>query len=294
MLRKMALALGASLLLSVGAAGQMQGDLLDVFVARVKPDKRGDFDAIIKKVADANRKNEGSEWVALDTIYGEGNTVYFVSVRPNYAAIEQANKAFNAALQKAFGEAGAGKIFQDFGNTVEHTRSEVRLRRWDLSANYPQDAAAMAKLVGQARYLRSFVVHVRPGKTLDFEAQVKELNAALVRANPQWPSLVSLVVAGSHGATYYISTLQASLGAFDSAPLLPQILGEDGFRKFLSTSADSVAAVDSIITRIAPDLSNPPDDIASAAPDFWRPKPKEAAKPKPKPEPTKAEGEKKQ
>src|SRR6266568_3049404 len=97
-MRRIFACVGLAMLLAVAAAAQMPEDYLDILVARVKPERRADFDAICKKVADANRRNKGDTWVAMETTYGENNTVYFISTRHNYAAIETGSGAFMAAM----------------------------------------------------------------------------------------------------------------------------------------------------------------------------------------------------
>ncbi|HEY2932823.1 MAG TPA: hypothetical protein VGK99_13855, partial [Acidobacteriota bacterium] len=52
-----------------------------------------------------------------------------------------------------------------------------------------------------------------------------------------------------------------------------QLLGEDGYQKYLKTVAESVLGTETIVSRFLPELSNAPEEIASAAPAFWNPKP---------------------
>jgi hypothetical protein len=64
-------ALGAVLfvsLLSLAAFAQESSGYLDVFVVKVKPEKRAAFDTVIRKMADANRSNNGDTWLASETI----------------------------------------------------------------------------------------------------------------------------------------------------------------------------------------------------------------------------------
>lgn len=284
MVRRVLWAVAVLLLLTGVAAAQMQEDYLDVFMVKVKPEKRAEFEAISKKVVEANRRHKGDDWIAMATAYGEGNTVYFISARKNYADIQRAYGAFMGAVNKAYGQAGATKIFQDFDNCLVSSRSEVRRRRWDLSANVPDDIAARTKALGEARWVRTAIVHVRPGHTLDFESQLKDIKAAAEKATPQLMSLVSQSAVGQQGTVFYISALRNSLGGFDVGPPLPQLLGGEGYRKFLSSVAESVESTETIINRILPELSNAPEEIASVAPEFWRPKPTAVArlnKPKP-------------
>ena len=49
--------------LAGSAHAQMVNDYLDVGVVTVKPEKRGEFEAIIKKMVDANRKHQGDQLV---------------------------------------------------------------------------------------------------------------------------------------------------------------------------------------------------------------------------------------
>lgn len=280
MMRKALWALVVSVSLAMPALAQMHMDYLDVFVADVKPEKRADFDALNKKIADANRRNNGDTWMAMETIYGRGNRVMFVSSRSSYADVEKAYGLFLGALTKALGREGSAKLLQDFNNCVASTRSEIRRRRWDLAFNLPSDDAAMAKLIGQSRWTRTVVVHVRPGQALNFEAELKGVKAAREKTNPSVTTLVSQADVGQHGTVYYITTFLESLGAYDSVLPLPQALGEEGYRKFLSSSAESVEGTEYTLNHFLPELSNPPEAIAAASPEFWRPKPTPKAKAK--------------
>lgn len=259
------------------------GDYLDIFVVQVKPDKRADFDAIGRKIVEANRKPKGDRWLAMENTYGTGNVVSFVSHRANYAAIDQASKDFMSALNEALGPAGAKKLFQDFNTTVISTRSELRRRRWDLSSNAPKDDAAYAKLVGSARWIRTLEVHVKPGHDAEFAEQAKQVKTAYESGASSWNIFASQTVAGDRGGTYYFSTLEPSLEAFDSAPDLRKLMGNEAFESWAKSTADTVAFSETRIMRLVPELSNPPDDIAQTALDFWRPKPVAVINAKPKP-----------
>jgi uncharacterized protein involved in type VI secretion and phage assembly len=66
-----------------------------------------------------------------------------------------------------------------------------------------------------------------------------------------------------------VSSLQSSLGAFDSIPNTQQLLGEEGYAKFLKINAEAVSNTETVINRFVPELSNAPQEIAATAPDFW-------------------------
>jgi hypothetical protein len=268
--------------LAAPIAAQAQGEYLDVLTVKVKPEKVADFQALTKKFAEANRRFNGDRWLALEAVYGEGNVYQFTSVRKDYADIEKANEAEAVAGNKAFGKDAAQKFGQDFANCLVWTRSELRRRRWDLSRKAPADAEAYAKLIGESRLLRTTAVHIRPGHVPDFEALMKETKEAGEKNPDTAPVFVSQVIEGNRGAIFYVSTLRSALGGFDHNPTTKEILGEEGFKKFQQISAESVEVADSALYRFNADLSNPPEEVAKVAMDFWHPKAMVASASKPK------------
>ena len=271
-----------ALMAAVGPCQQQEG-YLDAYIARVKPERRAEFDTVNKKIADANRRNKGDNWLALETAYGEQNTVTFVSNRRNYSEVEKAFDVFKGALGKAYGEAGATALLQEFDNTLAGSRTEIRRRRWDLSYNAPADSAAYSQVLGNARWIRSVIVHVRPGHAAEFEALIKNVNAASQSSNLPGMRWVSQVTEGGNPGAYHLTRLLTSLGELDRTPPLQQMLGEEGYQQFLKVNAEAVASVEYVLYQILPELSNPPEEVAAIAPDFWNPKPKAMSKPKPKP-----------
>ena len=268
--------------LAAPVAVRAQGDYLDVFIVKVKPEKVADFQAINKKWADANRRFNGDRWLALEAVYGEGNIYQFTSTRKDYAEIDKIHEAEMLAAQKAFGKEAAQKLGQDFNNCLVWSRSELRHRRWDLSRKAPQDADAYAKLIGESRLLRTTAVHIRPGHVPEFEALMKEVKEAAEKNPDTQTVFVSQVVEGGKGAIFYVSTLRSSMGGFDHNPTAREILGEEGFKKFTQINADTVEVAESTLYRFNPEISNPPDEVAKVAMDFWRPKPVIVAAAKPR------------
>jgi hypothetical protein len=251
-----------------------------VGIVTVKPEKRGEFEAIIKKMVDANRKHQGDHWLTTEMMFGPGNTFTYVSPRKNYAGVEQGYGSFMGAMQKSLGAAGSAKLMQDFSNCLSSTRGEFRRRRWDLSANAPTSESDMNQLVGQARWLRTAIIRVRPGRGRDYEEQLRTIKQARERAATKAPTLVSQSVAGQSPSIYYITNVVGSLGALDTIPALPELLGEEGYRNYQKTVSEAVLAVEINVSRIVPELSHLNEATVSVAPEFWRPKPPAAAKPK--------------
>ena len=260
------------MLLLACVAVQAQEQYLDVFVAQVKPDKRADFDAINKKIVAANRQNKGDEWLAMETVYGPMNQVTFVSMRDSYDGAEKAGNSFYASIVKSIGKSAADKLFQDFNATLVSSRSEFRRRRWDLGSNAPSDAAAMAKMLGESRWLRTSIVHVRPGQGPAFEDLLKEVKAAREKNSPDVITLVSQSVAGQEGTRYYVTQIAKSMAGFDSIPTLKKVMGDEGFAHYLKSASEMVEGGETVINRFVPEISNPPADVVAAAPDYWTPK----------------------
>jgi hypothetical protein len=256
----------------------MEEEYLDAYIVHVKPEKRASFDAISKKMVEANRGNNGDSWITTETMYGEGDTVTFISRRSSYGDIEKGMGAFMGALSKAYGEQGVQKMFGEFASCVTSSRGELRRRRYDLSSNAPKDAAAMNKLLGETRYLRTTMVRVKPGRILDFEAMIKEVKAAREKNAPNEVQLVSQAVAGLDGTVFYVTALKPSMQAFDSIPNIQKLLGEEGYQKWLRTNADIIEDTRVVISRFLPELSNAPAEVVAVAPEYWTPKPVMAKK----------------
>jgi hypothetical protein len=263
----------AVVLLAAFAVAQAPDQYLDVYIAQVKPEKRADFDAISKKMVAANRQNKGDEWLAMETVYGPMNRITLVSTRQSYGDTEKGSDAFDAAMQKSLGKAATEKIFQDFNQCLVSSRSELRKRRWDLGSNPPADGAAMAKMLGESRWLRTTIIHVKPGPGPAFEALLKDVKAAREKNSPDVTTLVSQTVAGAEGTIYYVTTFAKSMAGFDSIAPLQKVLGEEGYAHYLKTGSEIVENTETVISHFLPELSNPPADVVAAAPEYWNPKP---------------------
>jgi hypothetical protein len=263
----------AVILLAAFAVAQAPDQYLDVYTVQVKPEKRADFDALSKKMVAANRQNKGDEWLAMETVYGPMNRITLVSMRQSYADTEKGSDSFDAAMQKSMGKPGTEKLFQDFNQCVVSARSELRKRRWDLSSNAPADGAALAKLLGDSRWLRTAVIHVKPGQGPAFEDLLKDVKAAREKSSPDVTTLVSQTVAGQEGTIYYVTTFAKSMAAFDSIAPLQKILGEDAYAHYLKAASEIVENTETVINHFLPELSNPPADVVAAAPGYWNPKP---------------------
>jgi hypothetical protein len=286
MFKKMIGVLAVAVCLSAPAVAQAQESnlpkYLDVTVVRVKWDKMSAFNALGKKIVDANRRFQGDHWVALETVYGDGSEFRFVSERQDYADIDKGNAAFLAALNKAYGKVGAQKIFDDLNDCTAGVHTELRALRWDLSTKPPSDAAGLGRLVGGAQVVRTIGLRLRPGYDDDFEAMAKQIKEAAEKNPNAQPVVVSEAVEGYGPTSYYVTMFSSSLAGLSQGPMLPEILGEEGMKKFTQMEKDSFEGARSEIYHFSPELSNPPDAMVAAAPDFWHPKMEAAPAAKPK------------
>jgi len=259
------------------AVAQASGGYLDAYIVKVKPDKRAQFDELAKKMAEANRANGGDSWLAMETVYGDSDTITFISTRKNYGDVENGMNSFMGAMNKAFG-ANVTKLFADWSQCIEWSRGELRQRRVDLSSNWPSSDADYAKLVGNGRYLRTTKVRVRPGRVQEFEALVKEVKMAREKAAPKEVQLVSQAVAGQEGTVFYVTTIQPNMGGFDSFTGIQKLLGDEGYQKWLKANAEIIETTRSTINRFMASQSAATPEVAAVAPEYWNPKPVVAAK----------------
>jgi hypothetical protein len=252
--------------------------LIDVYVVKVKPEKRADFDLLGKKIAEANHKYKGDNWIAYSAEYGDQNTVTFSSVRDNYAAIDKGGQAFMDAMKEGYGP-NFMKLLQDSNAYAVSSRAEIRRRRMDLSWNVPGDTAEIEKLVGQSRWLRTLAVRVRQGHGQSYEESMKGVKAGFEKSPARPVVLASQLAAGQPGVTYYFSSFLKALGDLDAqaGPPLRELMGSEAFAKYQKSGTDDVIFSEWTISRILPELSNPPEGIANADPAFWRPAPKNPA-----------------
>jgi hypothetical protein len=257
-------------LLAFSAAAQDRGGYVDYFIAKVKPERRADFDALARKFADANRKANGDRWIASKTEYGDNDTVYFSSARDNMAAIETGSAAFEKALKQTFG-ASSESMMQDMMNCLASSRSEIRRRRFDLSSSSARDLASIEKIVGAAHFIRTLTVRVRPGHEAEFEETARMVRDAADKKHPGYSVLAYQSAAGQTGSVYFFSILAPSFGAYDEIKPMRDILSEEEYRRFTKTNTDCVLSSETMIARIVPAMSNPPEAIVEVSRSFWLP-----------------------
>ncbi len=271
--------IAVALVLGFCFAAQAQESYLDEYVVHVAPGKRPAFDALIKKMAAANRSNHGDNWTTIETSYGQSDTVTFVSGRGSYADIDKASGVFIGAMAKAMGGPATEKLFTDLSSCLTDSHSLLVRNRPDLSSNFPSDDSERNKIVGGTRWIRTTRIAVRFGMGPRFEELAKQVKAAREKNGSKTLAWISQSAAGDFNSVYYVSQLESSMANFDAVNTdLGKILGNEAYEKLLKAASEIIDNEEVTISHFVPELSNPPEAIVSAAPDYWRPKPA-AAKP---------------
>lgn len=250
----------------------------DYWIGKIKPEKMGAFDALARKMADANRRMKGDHFIASSVEYGDHGTVMYVSPRENFGGVQKGGEVFMKAINDALTPAGAMKMFGEMGTTMIGSRAEVRRLRPDLSINMP-GPEDLNRMIGNARYIRITTTRVRPGKMQVYIDNSMMLKAALEKSgSSRGASLVAQGVLGQYTGSFYSTRLLSSMADLDEPMVqVRQLLGDEDYKKYAQALSDSVMFTESVVARIVPEWSNPPAEVAAVAPEFWTPKPKPAA-----------------
>jgi hypothetical protein len=275
MKRCLPLAIGLAALLAAPLAAEELPKYMSVLSLKLKPGKGAEFGAIARKIAEANRRNKGDNWVAYAVEFGDP-WVSFVSRRDSYGEITSSDDRFRKALAEAMGPA-ADRTMQDAMACVEATRSELRRYRWDLSANVPENIEELNRLLGETRFVRSVAVRVKNGHGLALEEFRKRDVELLKSKDSRTVTVVTQSVLGGPAGQYYLSTLFRSLADMDSMPANRELLGEERYGEFLKMNMEHVAEAQISLYRILPAWSNPPLSVVNVSREFWIPAQRPAA-----------------
>lgn len=268
MLQRFAVSAGLSVLFAASAAAQLP-KYLDIFTVKIKPEKHADFMSAARKIADANRRNQGDYFLAWTAEYGEPG-ITFTTRRSDMSAVEQGMDMFRKATHEAFG-AGAEKFMQDLMGSTNDARAEIRAFRWDLARHAPEQQADMDRVVGNARWNRTITLRVKPDRREDFEAWLRDTKPAMEKADPE-PVFITQSYLGQEGTEYYVTHFAATLGDMEKRPSVRDMLGEEGFQDYQKRMGEDVIMARTTLSRALPELSNVPESIVNVSRDFWAPK----------------------
>ncbi len=271
-----------------GVLCQAQAPYVETWTGRVKQDKVAEFGALCTRVADANRRGNGDNFIALADFYGRDNGVTFVWPRQSLADIEPAMGKFNGALKEFMGMT-MDRFMAEIERLVEGGRSQLWGLRPEMSANLPS-AEGRSKTVGTARYMAMTYITLKPGRSLDYDKQLTMLKQARESASEKLPYAVSMLVSGGPPLSLRGAVPLKSVADLEKVASVRKLLG-DSYEAYSQMSAQNIDHVELALMRIVPEWSNPPKAIADADPKFWTVKAQAPMKAKPAataPKPAKA------
>jgi hypothetical protein len=245
---------------------------------RVKQDKVAEFGQLANRIADANRRGKGDHWIACMDIYGRDNHVWMLVRRTNLAEIEPGMASFFGAL-KEFAGYSPERFMAESSKVVESSGAQLLRVRMDLSWGF-KDVDEWTQLVAKSRYMAVVTVHVKPGRTLDADTQLRTLKEAIVsHGETSAASVVQLVLGGDPG-TLYVRIPLESVTDIEKMGSPRGALGEEGYKRYSEMSAQNISSFEYTLMRFVPEWSNAPESFIQANPALWKVKPMIAAKPK--------------
>ena len=256
-----------------------QSSYMELSWLRVKQDKVAEFGQMSARIADANRRRKGDTWVAYADLYGRDNYIWFAAARPSLADVEPAMNKMMGAVKEFMGYT-PDRFFAEASKTVESSGTELWRHRYDLSWNVKDSADWQAHLA-KAHYVAVVTIHVKPGKTVEAEKQIKMVSDAVAGSDNTTVGLVSQLIMGGDAGRMFIRVPFESVTEVGTMISARKALGEEGYRTFSEMSAQDFVSVDYSLKRLVPEWSNPPAGFVEANPAMWKVKPVVTAKPKP-------------
>jgi hypothetical protein len=245
------------------------GPLLDTLRVKIKPEKRMEYEAAVRKIAEVNRKH-GDRWIAYVTQFGDTGAYQFTSVREKWADVETGEETFRKAMMEGLGS-GMPKFFADLSSISTSMQAEIRRRIPDLSVNIPASQEDRLRQVSQARFMRTIRLELKPGRMPEWVEAWKPWQAELERVEPKVTAAVSATSTGRSAVV--ISSYFRDMAEMDAIDVgIQKALAGDTYREFMRKSADMLYSSNWEIHRILPELSSMPEEFVSMNPEFWKPK----------------------
>jgi hypothetical protein len=192
--------------------------------------------------------------------------VLFMSFYSSFAAIEEEHKrmASDVTLSAALDRANVAD-----GDLLTESDSSMWVRRDDLSLNPGFRAGS--------HLIEISLFHVRPGHYKEWEELAKLVIDGYKKGVPDahWGAYEEAY--GVPGSGFLIITSMKSAseidGEFASDKQFEAAMGEDGMKKMQELEAACVESRQTNLFVLDPKMSNPPEAILKADPDFWKVKP---------------------
>lgn len=213
--------------------------------------------------AEAASKNS-PHYFAVTSLSGPSRSL-FMSSYPSFAAMEAEHKGVvsDATLSAALDRASVAD-----GDLLSETDSSMWMMRDDLSLNPGFRVGARLEEISQYR--------VRPGHDREWEQLVKLVIDGYKKGVPEahWGTYQEAY--GTPGGGFIvIVTIKSGAdidGMFASGKQFEAAMGEDGMKKLDELEAACLESTQHNLFVIDPKMSNPPEVMVKADPDFWKAK----------------------
>ncbi len=210
------------------------------------------------------RANVAIHWLGMVQETGPGEA-WFVSGYPSLAALEEANKAVEAA--PGLGE----EIDRLWTADGEHVSGTSRI----LARYRPELSNFTGVVIPTMRYFQILTFRVRPGKETSFAGAATTyldlVKKAGVQAQASWATYE--IIAGMPGPTFMVWIPFKSLGDMDtSAPVsaaVDKAMTAEVAQKFAGLASEGYINVTTHFMRFNPRLSHLEADFVAVDPDFW-------------------------
>lgn len=229
----------------------------------VKPGMMGQFRKLQEEEDVALREAKApGHFMTMEQITGSGLlvTLYgFDSFADMQKVHEQvwSNAQLAATLRRDNSEEGA---------LTKGEHDSIYMFRKDLSLHTEPSLEDM-------RFMRLWLVHVKPGHAAEFESIAKtEMKALASRGDVHWAVFEKMYGVGSDD-TFLVATPLKSLGELDTMiagrAKMRDLVGEGLVQLVRSAESKSISSSEEDLFVFAPRMSYVPDSWVEASPDFW-------------------------
>lgn len=251
----------------------------------IKPGQMGPHEKNAAKfVAIQNKANAESHRLALMPVSGDNNVVLYLEGYGSFADLEKAQSQFEATLDvNASLRAELDQNTRDGADMHVSQKTSIAVFRPDLSFR-PKNIEDVAK----SRYFGVGVSRVNTGRSSDYEAWLKELNAAREKANAEGiHTAVYQVLTGASVGTFVTFTMNRSLAEWDefrakmadrNKAIDAALGGESAVKERAKRAGEIIADTNVALYALNPSISRPGAAFVAYDPDFWKAKPAAEAK----------------
>lgn len=242
----------------------------------IKPGQMGPHEKNAARfVSIQNKANAESFRLGLTPVSGDNNVVLYLEGYGSFAEMEKAVKQFDATLDmNASLRAELEQNTRQGADMHASQKTMLAVYRPDLSYR-PHRMDAVAK----SRYFGVGTNRINMGRLPDYEAWVKQLNAAREKVNADWVhTAVFQVVTGAPMGTFMTFTMNQSLAEFDEfrAKLeernkaIDAALGESVVKERRKQAAEIFADTYNAMYALTPSISRPSPTFMAYDPGFWK------------------------